>query len=252
MSVYPILLHTVACGWYVFFWNQILDSFLTTTKDKGEWHPMYQNLVEFRFRFFTNWNLIMQTLYFSGCLLHDIMKILNGPNWLNLGTKFQNLLSASFASLILPTGILVSVTFWIFYGIDREVVYPKILDNYIPIWHNHGMHTVILPLVFAELMTTKHRFLPVKVLITIFNSFMFFYSTILLVTYLKNDRWLYPLLEKFSLPVAIAIILCFQFVFAGSLFAGVFIQNQVWGEKKRKEKGENRKTVEKSENVSSF
>ncbi|XP_050426253.1 androgen-dependent TFPI-regulating protein-like [Adelges cooleyi] len=243
MSVYPILLHTVACGWYVFFWYQNQLS-VSPTEDKEEWHPLYRNLIEFRFRFFTNWNLIMQTLYFSDCLLHDIMKILNGPNWLNLGTKFQNLLSATFASLILPSGIVVSATFWIFYNIDREVIYPEVLDNYIPIWQNHGMHTVVLLLVLAELITTKHRFLPVKVIATIFSSYIFFYSTILVATYVEKGRWLYPLFEKFSLPVAIAVIICFQFAFAGCLFAGIFIQDQVWG---KEEKRENRKTVAKSE-----
>ncbi|XP_050426335.1 androgen-dependent TFPI-regulating protein-like [Adelges cooleyi] len=241
MSVYPILLHTVACGWYVILWNQI---YLLPTKDKEEWHPVYQHFNEYRLRFFTNWNLIMQTLYFSGCLLHDIMKILNGPNWLNFGTKFQNLLSDSFASLILPSGIIVSMTFWIFYGIDRELIYPKVLDNYIPVWQNHGMHTVVLLLVFAEAMTTKHRFMPVKVRATIFLSFIAFYSTFLVVTYVEKGRWLYPLIEKFSLPVAIAVIICFQFVIAGCFFAGIFIQDQVWG---GEEKRENRKTVERSE-----
>lgn len=63
----------------------------------------------------------MQTLFFIGCLLHDIMKILNGPNWLKIGSKFQMLLSGSFAALILPTGIVsISYLFW-----------PVILSSYV-------------------------------------------------------------------------------------------------------------------------
>jgi hypothetical protein len=47
-----------------------------------------------------------QTLFFAGCLFHDVMKILNGPNWLKLGSTFQTLLSLAFSSIILPTGIV--------------------------------------------------------------------------------------------------------------------------------------------------
>lgn len=31
------------------------------------------------------------------------------------------------------------VTFWSLYLYDRELVYPKLLDNFIPQWLNHGM-----------------------------------------------------------------------------------------------------------------
>lgn len=53
----------------------------------------------------------LQTLFFVGCLFHDAMKLLNGTNWLNLGSKFQTLLSLFFSSIILPTGI-VSIIFF--------------------------------------------------------------------------------------------------------------------------------------------
>ncbi|MED6237575.1 hypothetical protein ATANTOWER_028223 [Ataeniobius toweri] len=33
----------------------------------------------------------------------------------------------------------VVFTFWTLYLYDRELVYPKLLDNFIPQWLNHGM-----------------------------------------------------------------------------------------------------------------
>ncbi|XP_050424840.1 androgen-dependent TFPI-regulating protein-like [Adelges cooleyi] len=231
MSVYPILLHTVACGWYAFFWNEFLS---ISKEDTEEWHPRYQDIHELGCRYLTNWNLFMQTLYFSGCLLHDLMKIFKGPNWLKLGTKFQILLSGSFSSLILPTGIFVSVTFWTMYGIDREIVYPKLIDDVIPYWQNHGMHTVILPFVFAEVMTTKHRFLPVKVLATILISFELLYGIVFLETYVEKGRWVYPLFGMLSLPVSIAVMIFLLFLLTVCLFVGIFIQNQLWGEEEKK------------------
>lgn len=33
----------------------------------------------------------------------------------------------------------VVFTFWSLYLYDRDLVYPKLLDNFIPQWLNHGM-----------------------------------------------------------------------------------------------------------------
>lgn len=38
----------------------------------------------------------------------------------------------------------VVFTFWSLYLYDRELVYPKLLDNFIPQWLNHGMVSSIL------------------------------------------------------------------------------------------------------------
>lgn len=54
MSVYPILLHAVACLWYVFFWNQ----FLSVRHNEEDWDPRYRDIHEMGTRFLTNWNLV--------------------------------------------------------------------------------------------------------------------------------------------------------------------------------------------------
>lgn len=43
-----------------------------------------------------------------------------------------------FADLCPPVQFVV-FTFWSLYLYDRELVYPKLLDNFIPQWLNHGM-----------------------------------------------------------------------------------------------------------------
>ncbi|XP_070362627.1 androgen-induced gene 1 protein isoform X9 [Equus asinus] len=35
--------------------------------------------------------------------------------------------------------LFVVAVFWIIYAYDREMIYPKLLDNFIPGWLNHGM-----------------------------------------------------------------------------------------------------------------
>lgn len=33
----------------------------------------------------------------------------------------------------------VCLVFWMIYAVDRELVYPKVLDKFIPVWLNHVM-----------------------------------------------------------------------------------------------------------------
>ncbi|XP_025409634.1 androgen-dependent TFPI-regulating protein-like isoform X2 [Sipha flava] len=240
MSAYPMLLHTVACLWYVFFWSNFLSNSQTNEED---WDPKYRDINEMGYRFLTNWNLFFQTLFFAGCLFHDVMKILNGPNWLKLGSTFQTLLSLAFSSIILPTGIFVCVTFWLMYAYDREIVYPKIIDSYIPYWQNHGMHTTILPLILAELFTTRHKFPSVSASLVLYLGFGLCYAIVFLETYIEKGRWVYPLFGLYSFPIALGIMV-FLFVLKLSfLFVGIFIQNMYWG---KDEKKQYRKPIKKS------
>lgn len=60
MSAYPLLLHTVASLWYVFFWNNFLAAGQTKSK---EWDPKYRDIQEMGYRFLTNWNLVNQFIF---------------------------------------------------------------------------------------------------------------------------------------------------------------------------------------------
>ncbi|KAL4084533.1 hypothetical protein QTP88_027483 [Uroleucon formosanum] len=171
------------------------------------------------------------------------MKILNGPNWLKLGSKFQTILSLSFSSILLPLGIFVCVSFWVMYTYDREIVYPKVVDSYIPFWQNHGMHTIILPLTLAELFTTRHNFPSVTASLVILSGFSICYALVFLGTYAEKGRWVYPLFDLFSLPISLGIMIVFLFIILSFLFVGIFIQNMYWG---KEEKKRYRKLLKKS------
>jgi len=239
MTVYSLLLHVVACLWYIFFWNK----FLIIPPNKNEWDLKYRDIREMGPRFLTNWNLFMQTLFFAGCLFHDVLKMLNGPNWLNLGSKFQTLLSNAFSSILLPNGIFVSITFWLMYAYDREIVYPKIIDSYIPYWQNHGMHTVILPLIIFELITTEHTFCPMWTSMKLYITFILLYIVVFFETYLEKRRWVYPLFGIYSWPITLTIMIVLVLKQVSYLFIGIFIQNMYWG---KEDKKRYRKPVKKS------
>ncbi|XP_025409637.1 androgen-induced gene 1 protein-like isoform X3 [Sipha flava] len=192
MSAYPMLLHTVACLWYVFFWSNFLSNSQTNEED---WDPKYRDINEMGYRFLTNWNLF------------------------------------------------VCVTFWLMYAYDREIVYPKIIDSYIPYWQNHGMHTTILPLILAELFTTRHKFPSVSASLVLYLGFGLCYAIVFLETYIEKGRWVYPLFGLYSFPIALGIMV-FLFVLKLSfLFVGIFIQNMYWG---KDEKKQYRKPIKKS------
>ncbi|XP_032195237.1 androgen-induced gene 1 protein isoform X6 [Mustela erminea] len=54
--------------------------------------------------------------------------------------------------------LFVVAVFWIIYAYDREMIYPKLLDNFIPGWLNHGMHTTVLPFILIEMRTSHHAY----------------------------------------------------------------------------------------------
>lgn len=57
----------------------------------------------------------------------------------------------------------VVFTFWSLYLYDRELVYPKLLDNFIPQWLNHGMVSwifstdVVVQLIIRLTEITTHK-----------------------------------------------------------------------------------------------
>ena len=45
--------------------------------------------------------------------------------------------------------------FWTLYNIDRNIVYPELLDYYFPVWLNHAMHTYPVPLSIIYMLTSN-------------------------------------------------------------------------------------------------
>ena len=46
-----------------------------------------------------------------------------------------------YASIAFPYGLFVASVFWTLYAIDRELVFPEILDRFVSPALNHMMHT---------------------------------------------------------------------------------------------------------------
>ncbi|XP_037101097.1 androgen-dependent TFPI-regulating protein isoform X1 [Syngnathus acus] len=113
-------------------------------------------------KFLTFIDLVIQAVFFALCVLIDVSSLLTkaGENREQERQlrKLIGLRDWIMAVLAFPVGAFVVFTFWSLYLYDRELVYPKLLDNFIPQWLNHGMHTTVLPFIIIEMRTTHHRY----------------------------------------------------------------------------------------------
>jgi hypothetical protein len=46
--------------------------------------------------------------------------------------KFQKIKDYLFAAILFPASLFVGIVFWTFFLIDRELIYPKIIDEFLP------------------------------------------------------------------------------------------------------------------------
>uniref|UniRef100_A0A8C9FMZ5 Androgen-dependent TFPI-regulating protein n=1 Tax=Pavo cristatus TaxID=9049 RepID=A0A8C9FMZ5_PAVCR len=130
---------------------------------------------------------------------------------------------------IIPS-LFVSISFWILYTYNRELVYPKSLDGVIPSWLNHTMHTAVLPLALLEILATPHRYPAKKKGLFLLGCASFLYVSWVLWIYFVTGEWVYPLFASFS-PAglgaffisSLAIIVCFYNF-------GEFLNRMIWGQ----------------------
>ncbi|XP_068933528.1 androgen-induced gene 1 protein isoform X3 [Petaurus breviceps papuanus] len=94
-------------------------------------------------KFLTFIDLVIQAVFFGICVLTDLSSLLTrGSSNQEQERQLKKLISLRdwmLAVLAFPVGVFVVTVFWSIYVYDREMVYPKLLDNFIPAWLNHGM-----------------------------------------------------------------------------------------------------------------
>jgi hypothetical protein len=109
--------------------------------------PMLAGLDKFfgPWKFLTFWNMWVQLIYFSICLVNDFTGGRKSANNNKSGKQGRGFLERAedylFASIAFPMGLFVGIAFWGLYAFNRELVYPAVLDKIVPVWLNHAMHT---------------------------------------------------------------------------------------------------------------
>ncbi|XP_068150643.1 androgen-induced gene 1 protein isoform X2 [Drosophila tropicalis] len=179
-----------------------------------------------KFKFLTFLCAIIQALYYIVSLANDFV----GTNELTPKRppairRFKDWL---LATLAFPVALNVGVTFWTLYAIDRELVFPKILDPVFPSWLNHVLHTNIVVFIVLELFTSYRAYPKRSTGLTGLAIFMGSYLIWIHIVKHYSGVWVYPVLEVLQLPQRIlffAAVLGFTF----SLYVlGEFINNIVW------------------------
>ncbi|TRY98141.1 hypothetical protein DNTS_028491 [Danionella cerebrum] len=94
-------------------------------------------------KFLTFIDLVIQTVLFGVCVLTDLSSLLTkGSASMEQERQLRKLIGLRdwmMAVLAFPVGVFVVTMFWTLYLYDRDLIYPRLLDNFVPQWLNHGM-----------------------------------------------------------------------------------------------------------------
>ncbi|AWP20425.1 putative androgen-induced 1 protein [Scophthalmus maximus] len=105
-------------------------------------------------KFLTFIDLVIQAVFFGLCVLIDVSSLLTkGGDSREQERQLRKLIGLRdwmMAVLAFPVGAFVVFTFWSLYLYDRELVYPKLLDNFIPQWLNHGMVSGFIRIIISN------------------------------------------------------------------------------------------------------
>lgn len=53
---------------------------------------------------------------------------------------------------------LVSIVFWGVWFVDRELIFPRMFDEVLPLWINHSLHTITSIIVITEMCISSHQY----------------------------------------------------------------------------------------------
>ncbi|CAH1408005.1 unnamed protein product [Nezara viridula] len=130
-------------------------------------------------------------------------------------------------SVVFPLSAVVAILFWGFYFWERELIYPKIMDNVLPPFINHMMHTYPVPLsifyMFVEITEEppkKRSFVLLTTLMSTY-SFVFFYGNH------NCDEWIYPVLDALTPSQATLVVIFTMTTPYVFLFVGYYIFSKI-------------------------
>ncbi|KAJ9592927.1 hypothetical protein L9F63_015432, partial [Diploptera punctata] len=180
-----------------------------------------------RFKYLTFWNMIVQAVYFTICLVNDIC----GNTDIDPKEKplIRRIKDYMYATVAFPVSMFVGIQFWILMFIDRELVLPKAMDPFFPSWLNHIMHTNIMIFTLIEMVTTFQQYPKRSDGLKGLVSFMLIYLIWLHVIYGVSSFWVYPILEVLNAWQRLLFFLFTLGLVVSLYFLGEFLNNTIWG-----------------------
>ncbi|XP_013199392.1 androgen-dependent TFPI-regulating protein [Amyelois transitella] len=180
-----------------------------------------------KLKYLTYLNALLQTAYFAISLVNDII----GTNEPSPAGKplIRRVKDVMFSSLAFPLSIFVGTTFWGIYAVDRELILPRSLDAYFPLWLNHVMHTNIVVFSVIELVTSFRMYPSRKTALSLLGSFMLCYVIWIHVIYFHTGVWVYPILSVLNWPLRVMFYLFSLGLVCGLFVIGERMNEFVWG-----------------------
>ncbi|XP_038051417.1 androgen-induced gene 1 protein-like isoform X3 [Patiria miniata] len=174
----------------------------------------------------TYWDMVFQLTYFFICCVSDLVASSGAHS--PLTRKIAAFRDWFLAAVAFPIGTLVVTVFWGLWAIDRELIFPKILDEFFPAWLNHVMHTTVLPILLLDMFLVRHRY-PSKLtgILGLAVVALSYLSWILWLGFVA-DIWVYPFLKVMEGPVFVGFILTTSVLLLGMYLVGEKVSKVFW------------------------
>lgn len=183
-----------------------------------------------RWKYLTIWGLTCQLIYYCLAVVNDLV---GSSTFVKREvTRLQRLRDVFFTAIALPVALLVSIMFWGVYAVDRELVFPAILDAHYPAWLNHGVHTMPLLIGLLEVLLERHNYACNRLSVGLLVGFLAAYLGWTLHLALVENLWVYGILRVLSWPMRIAFMSGNLLVGVALFFLGKGFDNLVWGQEK--------------------
>lgn len=213
------LYHFLVLNWYIF-----LNYYIPYVGKENKFQPLPDGA---HWKYLTLLNLLLQAIFFGVACLDDVLKRIRGRKYIKFITSFRDLL---FTTLAFPVSAFVFLAFWSVFLYDRDLIYPRFLDEVFPGWMNHAMHTWILPLSLVEVIIRPHHYPSKKKGLTLLGVASLGYIIRVLWLYAMTGSWVYPVFTTLS-PLGIVIFFSASYILNASIYLlGEEINYWKWGD----------------------
>ncbi|KAL1463383.1 hypothetical protein WDU94_015138 [Cyamophila willieti] len=166
------------------------------------------------------WNYITQIVFYFLINVNAIIQ----QFWIKDGVLLlEKFLEKSFLSIVFPLSLSVCSLFWYVYFIDRELIYPKEVEELMaPSWYNHTLHTFPVVIVLLHLILVEHKSdpFPMSTSMLIQCTLHIFYFMLLGLYRNVHGHWFYEFISFYTSTISSSIV---SYLLYGLVLPMVFV-----------------------------
>ncbi|XP_014245343.1 androgen-induced gene 1 protein-like [Cimex lectularius] len=176
-------------------------------------------------KFIGIWSAVAQLVYLLYCTGLDLKNIVKPEDSPDASTVVKDFIQTS---LVFPSSLVSSVSFWIFFCINKNMIF-KNGENRSPLWITHLIYSYNIIIQILEMATSSRNY-PNNTasFIGIFSFFVAYVFWTHLVHWYTGE-WSYYILEKMNLPVRILFFISFYILLHTGYVLGYLFNSMLWG-----------------------